>query len=224
MARRPQLNPRQRRGLALLALAAVGAALVYRGVDRYVTEVQSRVGPLVPALQLRTDVAAFDPVSPTALTRVMVPRRWLSRTALTDPAALEGLVATADLRAGSYLQRDMVGDAPAVGPGEREVTLTVRKETVPADVRRNSLVDVLATYDKGKAGAKAPQSRVVVNNARVLEVERGKDSDATVTFAADIKESQALNLAESYATRVRLVLNGHDSPDVPAAQRSYSGG
>jgi len=228
-----RLNPRQRRGLVLLAVAAIGAVGSFTSLRAYVADVRSAVGPLAPVLQLSRDVAVNRPVEAADTTVVRVPRRWLPDTAVADVSEIQGLVAAAPLRAGSYLQSDMVGPPPQLLPGQRSVLLAVPPDSIAGEVRAGDRIDVLAALDKQRTGAGVSGSRIVVNAALVLGVVRvatgagaadGDDSASQVrlTLALSAAESQALNWAQSVATKLSVSLVGPDSAPVPAPARDFT--
>ena len=53
------MNPRQRRGVFLMVLAALSAILVFIGVSSYVANVNSKVGPMVTVYRVTKDLPAF---------------------------------------------------------------------------------------------------------------------------------------------------------------------
>lgn len=57
------MNPRQRRGVLLLLVTILGAALTFVGIAAYVNSVSSQVGPMVKVLKLTTHI---DPMHPIA--------------------------------------------------------------------------------------------------------------------------------------------------------------
>jgi pilus assembly protein CpaB len=232
------VNPRQRRGLLLLIVAAVAAVAVFVLIASYVATVRTEVGPLAPALRLRTDVSAFKPVTERMVEEVSVPRRWLPTTAVHTVDELRGMVASAPLVRGSYLQAGMLVPPPALAVGQREIAILVDAETgVAGKVRPGSVVDILATFQgsPGQAGTRA-SSKVIVRNARVLDVgslERVSGSDlrglltqnqvVPVTFALSIKQSLVLTYAESFATKVRLALVGGGDSAPLGGSLTYEG-
>ena len=234
------MNPRQRRGMLLLIIAAVGAVGVFTLVASYVASVRTEVGPRVPVLRLRTGVEAFQPVTPRMVEEVQVPRRWLPETAVQRLDALHGLVAGSDLARGSYLQSDMLVPPPALAPGQREIAILVDAETgVAGKVKRGSYVDIFATFQENQTqgGNRArSSSRVIVRNARVLDIgslEEVSTPDirglltpnqvVPVTFALSVKDSLVLTYAESFATKVRLALIGGGDNTPAKGNLAYEG-
>jgi pilus assembly protein CpaB len=232
------VNPRQRRGMLLLIIAAIGGLAVFGLVASYVSSVRTEVGPRVPVLRLRGDVEAFRPVTARMVDQVEVPRRWLPDTAVQAVEDLQGMVAGADLRRGSYLQADMLVPPPALEPGQREIAILVDAETgVAGKVERGSYVDIFATFQSTAGSRTRSSSKVIVRSARVLDVgslERVSTPSlgglitpnqvVPVTFALSIKDSLVLTYAESFATKVRLALIGSgDTVDIKGSL-VYEGG
>lgn len=211
------MNPKQRRGVMLLALAMVSAAVVFVLVLSYVSEVESRVGSVTQALRLRGDVQPHARVTPSMVEVVEVPERWLPDTVLRSPAELRNRVAASLLRAGSYVQQDMLEDPPVLRPDERELAITIDAETgVAGKIRPGDLVDIYATYEG--TDTEPPRARLVVANIRVVEVGKLAETEDTrlegrtrrivvpITFALTNEEALILSHAESFATNVRLSL------------------
>lgn len=208
------MNPRQRRGLLLTILSALGAVGVFVAVSSYVGGVRAQLGELRPALVLVADVPASAQVAESDVSVVRVPRRYLSSTTLFATRDLGGRVASTRLRRGSYLQEDMLAPPPSVRPGEREITVSFGVDnSVSGRVRPNDLVDVYATYKDDRTRAVATQP--VVLFARVLRV-RAREAAGTpvyaVTFALTRAETLRLSQAAATAASLRLAL-------VPAQER-----
>ena len=224
------MNPRQRRGLLFLALAAGGAIAVFVWVAAYVSEVQSRVGSPVSVLVLSEPVPAFAPVSQASTTLERVPERWAPDHALRDPVELAGKVAATDLPAGAMLQEGMLIPEPAIDPGQREVAILVDAETgVAGKIQPGSIVDVFATYELREGADRC--AVVLVPGARVVGVGRPatrqtlnesgvptQQQSVAVTMTLTPQDALKVVQAESYATEVRLGLFrvGEAGTDPPA--------
>ncbi len=207
----------------MLVLAALGALASFAALTAYVGDVRSQVGPLTTVLRLEQDIRAYDPIPPSAVTMVEVPERWLPDAALQSTAEVAGMVAGADLHAGSYLQRGMLAPPPKVAPGEREVTLTLPVDAVAPGVGRNSTVDILAAFsDKG--GSKA-STKVVVDAAHVLDRKLTGRSNESVrlTLALSVAETLALNYAQGFGSKITVVLVAPKSSALPSSGRTYTG-
>jgi pilus assembly protein CpaB len=232
------MNPKQRRGVLFMVVAAFGAAAIFFMVASYVASVQAAVGDYESVLRLRTDVPAYKAVTGNLVEEVKVPRRWLPPTAVNSKAELRGQVASTQLRRGSYLQADMLTPPPSLAPGQREIAILVDAETgVAGKIQSGGLVDIYATFE-GSKGVPA-SSKVVVRQARIIDVgavERISDQNAEqsggfqadqvvpVTFALSVQESLILTFAESFATKVRLALIGGGDHVNPNAPNVYTGG
>ena len=146
-------------------------------------------------------------------------------------------MAASELTRGAFLQRGMVDPEPQLAPGQRELAILVDAETgVAGKVGPGSIVDITATFG-GDARQQVPESQIVVNNARVIEVGRprieagdprdGQPVDPTqvvpITFALSIRDTLILTYAESFAREVRLALaRKGDDTEVPRSARRFT--
>lgn len=225
------MNPRQRRGVLLLALAVVGAIGVFVLVANYVTEVRTHVGPMTEVLYVRTPVGAFEPVGPDAVEQVSLPERWAPEGVLRDPLELLGVVATGDLEPGTLLQPGMLVAEPSLETGQREIATLVDAETgVAGKVGPGAVVDIYAAF-AGVEG-QPPQAEIVVQQASVIDVGVAQDNPAAdefrpdrvvpVTFALSIEDSLRLSYADSFAQKVSLALRAPgDAETVPPERLRY---
>jgi Flp pilus assembly protein CpaB len=221
------MNPRQRRGLMLLVLSGLGLLAVFVLIASYVADVRTEVDPKIELLALSKPVKAYESIPDDAVTTITMPRRWAPATALRDRSTLVGLVAGTDLTKDSLLQEGMLINPPELEPGQREVAILVDAQTgVAGKIRRNSIVDIVATYEGDSQRGTQPRSTVVVPAARIIEVGQAKleggrgvqEADADpeqvvpVTFALTPKEQLRVTEAESFATEVRLALRRPNDP------------
>jgi pilus assembly protein CpaB len=230
------VNPRQRRGLLLIGISALGLVVVFVLIAGYVADVREEVDPKVRLLALAKPAEAFQAVTDDMVREVEMPARWAPPSALRDPGQLVGVVAATPLTKGSLLQEDMLVAPPQLAPGERELAILVDAETgVAGKIGPDSVVDIVATYPGNDR--KAAESRVVVPNARIVEVGaprieggrgvREQNADPSqvvpVTFALTPEQVLVVSYAESNASEVRLALlrPGDDSTLSPD-QRAYS--
>ncbi|MFB7108018.1 Flp pilus assembly protein CpaB [Streptomyces sp. NPDC056291] len=229
------MNSRQRRGVILLILSVICALAAFAGVLSVISDVKSKVGPEVAAYQLRTDVAPYTTLSTGQFEKVEMPKRWLSPNAVTDLGQIQGKIAVTTLRKGSLLQSDMIVNQPALQPGQQEVAIMIDAATgVAGKITPGSTVNVYATFGGQRQGDPA-QSKIIVTNAKVLDVGRitalqpnadnraQQPTDAVpITFALSTIDAQRITYAESFAQRVRLALvaPGSDT-SVPAKDRTY---
>ena len=230
------MNPRQRRGLLLIAIAALGLVVVFVLVAGYVADVRREVDPKLSLLALAKPVAAHQTITDDMVKTVEMPERWAPPTAMRDPGELVGLVAGTDLEPDTLLQKDMLIAPPQLAPGQRELAILVDAETgVAGKIGPDSVVDVIATFPGGET--EAPESRVVVPSARIIEVGqprlkggRGLQEQAAdpaqvvpITFALTPEQALVVSYAESNATEVRLaLLRPGESAELTDKQKRYS--
>jgi pilus assembly protein CpaB len=230
------MNSRQRRGVILLLLSVVCALGAFAGVLSVISDVKSKVGPEVTAYQLKSDVAPYTTLTTGQFEKIQMPKRWLSDNAVTDLRQIAGKIAVTTLRQGSLLQTDMIVNQPALQPGQQEVAIMIDAATgVAGKITPGSTVNVYATFAGARQGDPA-QSKIIVTNAKVLDVGRitaldpgnsdknqQQPTDAVpITFALSTLDAQRITYAESFAQRVRLALvaPGSDTT-VPAKDRTY---
>ena len=229
------MNSRQRRGVILLILSVLCALGAFAGVLSVISDVKSKVGPEVTAYRVRSDIAPYTTLSTGQFEKIQMPRRWLSGNAVTDLRQLQGKIAVTTLRKGSLLQSDMIVDQPALKRGEQEVAIMIDAATgVAGKITPGSTVNVYATF-QGKRDGDPDLSKIIVTNARVLDVgrltslepDRNKNqqqpTDAVpITFALSTIDAQRITYAESFAQRVRLALVAPGgSTSVPDKDRTY---
>ncbi|TQK52182.1 pilus assembly protein CpaB [Streptomyces sp. SLBN-118] len=219
------MNSRQRRGVILLLLSVLCAFGVFAGVLSVISDVNSKVGPEVAAYRIKTDVAPYTSLEPGQFEKISMPKRWLSQNAVTDLSVVKGKIAVTQLKKGSLLQDDMMVRKPAVGNGEQEIAIMIDAATgVAGKITPGSLVNIFATF-AGKKEGEADQSRIIVPNAKVIDVGRitalqpdkndrgsGLTQAVPITFALNTTDAQRLAYAESFAEHVRLALLGNSSP------------
>lgn len=213
------MNSRQRRGIILLLVSVLCACAAFAGVLSVISDVNSKVGPEVDAYRVKENVAPYQPLQRTQFEKIRMPRRWLSENAVTDVAVVEGKVAVTQLKKGSLLQDDMFVKRPELQSDEQEIAIMIDAATgVAGKIRAGDSVNIYATFKGENDGSKA-QSRVIVPNARVIDVGRltpleSKENDrrgtlreaVPITFALKTKDAQRVAYAESFAVNVRLAL------------------
>jgi pilus assembly protein CpaB len=231
------MNPRQRRGILLLTLSALGLLGVFVLVAGYVADVRAEVDPKVEVLTLAKPAEKDRSITDDMVKTTELPQRWAPKTALRDRARLIGQVAVGDIPAGSVLQEGMVGSPPELATGEREIAILVDAETgVAGKISPGSIVDIVATFGGDEQQGVPPESSVVVPGARIIDVgqpelkggnavqEQAADPATVVpvTFALDPREALTVTYAESFASEVRLALlrPGEDS-ELEKKERVY---
>ncbi|MFD8818175.1 Flp pilus assembly protein CpaB [Streptomyces sp. NPDC059627] len=227
------MNSRQRRGVILLILSVICALGAFAGVLSVIDNAKSEVGPKVTAYELRSDVAPYTTLSASQFKKISMPKRWLSPNAVTSLGQIQGKIAVTTLKQGSLLQTDMIVDQPALKAGQQEVAIMIDAATgVAGKITPGSLVNVYATFE-GKQQTDPDQSKIIVTNARVLDVgkitalepdnKNQQPTDAVpITFALSTLDAQRLTYAESFAQRVRLALVAPGTTTtVPDKDRTY---
>ncbi|MEU6879755.1 Flp pilus assembly protein CpaB [Streptomyces sp. NPDC046712] len=229
------MNSRQRRGVILLLLSVLCALGAFAGVLSVIGDVNSKVGPEVKAYQVKSEVAPYTPLNARQFEEISMPKRWLSDNAVTDLAQIEGKIAVTTLEAGSLLQSDMIVKRPALQPGQQEIAIMIDAATgVAGKITAGATVNIYATFEGEKNGQPA-QSKMIVSNARVLDVgkltpisdrdDRGSRATEAVpiTFALSTLDTQRVAYAESFAQHVRLALVAPGSePTVDPRDRTYT--
>ncbi|MCX4724149.1 Flp pilus assembly protein CpaB [Streptomyces sp. NPDC090052] len=232
------MNSRQRRGVVLLILSAVCAVAAIIGVLSVIRDVNAKVGPEVTAYRVRSDIAPYKQLTPGDFEETRMPRKWLSGNAVTDLAQVRGKIAVTQLRKGSLLQSDMIVQQPELSAGEQEIAIMIDASTgVAGKITPGSDVNIYATF-KGDDKGVPDTSKVIVSNARVVDVgkltaldpgqnESDRSRQATdavpITFALKTLDAQRVAYAESFATHVRLALvAAGGSPAVPQRDRTYT--
>ncbi len=221
------MNPRQRRGAALLILATIGAIVVFVSVVGYVGSVRAEVRTKISVLQLTKPIAAYSPVDESAVKRVQVTAKGMPKDALlTDLQDLTGKVAATDVPQGALLEKGMFVNAPTLQPGQREIAIMIDAETgVAGKVQPGMLVDIYGSFQQQNGASQKSCAMRVITKARVINVgqlrkENGgqNPNDVTqvvpVTFALSAPDSLKLTYAESFATKVRLALIGGQGIEV----------
>jgi pilus assembly protein CpaB len=219
-----------------MAISALGLIVVFVLIAGYVADVREEVDPKVRLLELAEPVEAFQAITDDMVREVEMPARWAPPSALRDAGQLVGVVAATRLNKDSLLQEDMLQAPPQLAPGQRELAILVDAETgVAGKIGPDSVVDIVATYPSNER--KSAESRVVVPNARIVEVGaprvqggrgvREQDADPSqvvpVTFALTPEQVLVVSYAETNAAEVRLaLLRPGDESTLSPKQRRYS--
>ncbi len=225
------MNPRQRRAVLLLALAAAGLLGVFALVANYVSEIEKDVGDKIVVLELTRPVPANEAVPDGAVRQRTIPRRWAPQAAYSDYSQLVGLVASSELQPNSILQEGMLVAPPSIREGQREVAILVDASTgVAGKVNPGDLVDVIASYSAEQVaeGERPRPSRsiVIVPGATVINVGTPRLKGANgvqdapqnpaevvpVTFALDKRQSLKVAHAQTFGADVRLALLRRGDP------------
>jgi pilus assembly protein CpaB len=230
------VNPRQRRGALFLAVAVLGAVVVFFSIVGFVNNVESQIGDRVTAWVVDRDVTAYSAVTPDDVRQIEMPRRWLPDTAVRSLQDLAGTVATTALPAGTLLQRSNLVPAPSLRPGQREIAVMVDAETgVAGKIKPGDYVDVWATFS-GLGPVETPHTKLIAQRLLIIDVghagerqqsvadgQRRENKAVPITFALGETDIKALTFAETFAEEVRLALRPPaDETLVPRSRRSYA--
>jgi pilus assembly protein CpaB len=225
------VNPRQRRGVLLLVVAAIGAISVFFSVLSFVSDVNARAGNFVSVVALRHDVQAYQAITPDDVELREVPEKWLSSAAIRNARDVVGLVPVNDYVGGTYAERGMFIDRPGIQPGNREIAVLVDAETgVAGKVRSGDRVDIIATFqgdEKRRSTAEVwAQNALVIDVGLPEDVEKSNGQGALsqgravpVTFALPTETALRVSYAESFAVKLRLALRARND-DTPTREES----
>lgn len=212
---------RRRRAALLLGLALVLGGLAASDVSRRESELERRLGPLVPVLVTRAALPAGRRVDRHALALREVPARFAPAGALADPRDAAGLVVAAPLPAGAVLGPGAVRDPSAAGGaagvrrGERVATVVAKGPRT--GVEAGGRVDVLVTREGGGAGG--GRTELALQDVEVLDARsapgdpgggrapspgRLVEADLRVT----LRQAVFLAAAQSFAREIRLLPRG----------------
>ena len=132
------------------------------------------------------------------------------------------------------LQASMFQDPPQLTEGYREVSIMIDAETgVAGKISPGSRVDIVSTLED--TNAKQHKAQVIIQNALITEVgvatkvqdknEEGSFSEekesVPVTFSLTPEDSLKLAYAESFSTKVRLLLR-RDGDESSVKSPEYS--
>ncbi|MFD0775180.1 Flp pilus assembly protein CpaB [Streptomonospora algeriensis] len=228
------MNPRQRRGILLMIVAAIGGVAVFLTVVSYVGTLNSELGSYRTALRLTQDVQPYEELTPDMVEKYDVPARFFdSETFIGDFRELSEEtgrlpVSSSALRKGELLQHSMVIAAPDLQEGEREIAIMVDAETgVAGKVGRQSRVDVYATFNPGEGQPQACAYRVLTD-IEILDIgdvgstidETTGDTNDVVPVTFRLSPDQALNLtyAEAFSSSLRLAAVSPQGSGAPGNQ------
>lgn len=208
------MNPRQRRGLLLMILSVAVAVLVFVGVSSYLTEVNSRVGPMVTIYQATQDLPAYSTLSAENTEPVEVPARWAADNTVLQAQEIDGRRVAIALSAGAPISRDSLVPVSDLAPDEREIAVNVDAVTgLAGRIRPGDQVDVYVVFAEVPGLPK--QARILVQNVRVVSVAgqqqvQSPDRESLqnvipVTLALRPDAALAVTYASSFAQEVRLV-------------------
>lgn len=232
-----QVNPKQRRGVILLVVAAIGAIAVFLGVIVYVQGVSADVGPKTEVFVAKKDIPVNQAVSLDDVETKSVPDKFLSPQMTSSKEQLAGQKASTLIKAGSFIQTDMIAPSSSLQDGQREISINFdAAQGINGRVAPGDRVDVTAAFAKARNNdsgndaykrAEIPYNiaGVLVRNARVVSVGQPTDPNAAVgaadntgaqvkvvpvTFAVSVKEASRLAYGEAFAISLRLMRSGNN--------------
>lgn len=202
-----------------MALAVVGAIVVFISVVSYVQSLKSQLGAMTTVLQLNQSVPQYQKIPPSALKPVQVPARYASSQQMKNAGDVGGQVAAADLPKGAYLEQGMLTQAPELKQGQREVAIPIDVETgVAGKIHNGSKVDVYASYTNSSGAANSqPCTYRVLTDVTALYVgeltpkrgQNGEDEGSSVPITFALTADQAGDLTHAaQAADLRLALVG----------------
>jgi pilus assembly protein CpaB len=214
---------RRTRTLALFGLSTACAGLAVSLVNGYSRDVRAQVGPLVPVLVARTEIARGERLTveraSSRLSIRRVPERFAPPSALRSPGDAIGLRAASAISAGDYVGHgNLVVAAPTVAPstraGARLVDLPVAGgSAVRALLRPGARVDVLVTSEQAQGSGRTylALQRIEFADIRPLDQDgpaAGGDTrraDSVATLRVTLRQAVLLTAAQNFAREVRLV-------------------
>ena len=148
------MNPRQRRGLLLIAVAALGLVVVFVLVAGYVGDVRKEVDPKVTLLALAKPVAAEQAITDDMVKTVRCPSAGRRRARCAIPASSSASSPAPTSSPRRCCRRTCSWRRRSSRPGQRELAILVDAETgVAGKIGPDSIVDVIATYPGGQTKA-----------------------------------------------------------------------
>ncbi|MBO0767849.1 MAG: Flp pilus assembly protein CpaB [Solirubrobacterales bacterium] len=204
------MNPRQRQGVLLLVLAAIGLIVVFALIASYVSSVSKQVGPVEDEVVLTRTVKPYTPITSADLGSRQEPQRWAARNVMTSPSQAIGQVSQTALQPGTVLQSGMVSAPSQLPPGDQEFTLSLSPDdAVDGQIKPESTVDIIGVFSGGKGGG---HTRVVVPNVKVLNTASGGSSGGSssggfsVILALTPEQVLQVEGAKSWASDLALSL------------------
>jgi pilus assembly protein CpaB len=183
--------------------------------------VDAKVGPLVPVVAAKRDIAPDEPIRLGDMAVTRVPARFMPPDAFGAPARLAGARVAVPVAAGAYITSGLLQGAGAPGegplkPGERALEIAVTGGAALALAGPGSRVDVLvSTQPHDGAG----RSFVALEDVALLDLSPASGSDlaaeepagtepatALATLRVTARQAVYLTAAETFAREVRLLL------------------
>ncbi len=213
------MSPRRRRAVLLLALALAAGGIAASRVHGRAAEIEQQIGPLVPVLAARQDIASGARVNAAALVIRQVPQRFVPADALSAPEQAIGQRAAAPVAAGGYLTAGTLaspdgddGEAAPLSGGQRSIELPVAGALDGAGP--GTRVDVLITTES-RSGA--GRSFLALQDVQLLALRAAGDGSraqdgaaahatAYATLRVNLRQAVYLTAAQSFARELRLLV------------------
>ena len=195
------MTPRQRRGVLLLFVAAVGAILVFSAISSYVDNVRKDVDPKTTVLVLTRSVPELQ--------------QWM----LVEPPSLEegqqeiSILINADTGVAGKLEPGDTVDVLATFPADERQHSPASARTL---IRRARVVTVGLPRSAAKPGSSNGQDATPTGNEQEVLV--------PVTFALRPTLALRLTYAETFASEIRLSLirRGDEGRKLPKGKREFT--
>jgi pilus assembly protein CpaB len=210
----------------MLGLSAVCAGLAVSLVKDYAQEVRAQIGPLVPVLVARSEIARGKTVTHANASHYIwerrVPSRFVPPGSFRSRAGAIGLKALVRIPAGAYLGQAELGEtashpAPrgsATTGGSRVVEVPVAgARSLEALLRPGVRVDVLVTSERGPG---PPRTYLALQRIELADFRAEGDGgsfgeggapepDAVAALRVTLPQAVLLTAAQNFARELRLV-------------------
>lgn len=210
------MNPRQRRGLVMIVIAALVAIATFFVVTGYVASVNSQVGSRVTVYRTTGALDPYTPLGVKNIEPVEVPTRWASESSVLKMSDLQGRRIGFRLNSGTTISSDMLIPSSSLDRNEREIAINVDSVTgVAGRVRPGDRVDIVAVFGDVEG---LPQTvKMIDTDVRVVSIsgeqtvsksnEGGLDEQSVipVTLALSPEKAMAVTYSAAFADEVRLV-------------------
>jgi Flp pilus assembly protein CpaB len=183
--------------------------------------VEREVGPLVPVLAARADIAAGAKLDAAHLAVRNVPQRFVPPDAFATATEVVGLRARTAVPAGGYLTEGAVDtghgearDPGALGSGERALEVSVAGGQGLAGAGAGTRVDVLVTTER--------RSFLALEDVELLGLREGAEQKSLATLRVSLRQAVYLTASQAFAREIRLLPRpggeprGAGSPSVSA--------
>lgn len=220
------VRSRRRRAAILIALAIACGGIAASRVHNRASELDRRLGPLVPIVVAREDIPSGARVTAAMLAVRQIPQRFAPADSLPSPDQAVDRQIGVPVAAGGYLTdgafaaADSVRDARApVDGGERALEIAVSGGEALADAPPGTRVDVVVTDER--------RTFLALQNVELLST-RGAPADrpadgaaahasALATVRVTLRQAVYLTAAQSFAREVRLLARAPgDRRDAPS--------